>query len=54
MLNGSKLKENETGEELIPFATTTREYVPFGRFSGTMNSVETTLVPVITPVLLQL
>ena len=45
---------NATASELMPFATTANEYVPAGNPAGSVNSVVTGVLPVITPVLLQL
>lgn len=45
---------NGTESELIPLATATTEYIPVGRPGGSVNSVLTEEVPVITEVLLQL
>ena len=47
-------EENDTESELLPFATTTSEYIPAGSPCGKVNSVVTVLPPAITPVLLQL
>ena len=47
-------KVNCTAAEALPLATTTSEYVPGANPAGSVNSVDTTLFDVITPVLLQL
>ena len=51
---GTPCNVNSSGSEPMPLATTTSEYVPCGKFAGSVNSVVSTLVPVMTPVLLQL
>ena len=41
-----------TGFEVMPLATTTSELSPASALVGTSNEVETTLVPVATPIVL--
>ena len=44
----------DTGAEVIPSAMTANEYCPLGRPAGSANCVVTGVLPVATPVLLQL
>ena len=52
ILNGNYSTVTLTGADAMPLATTTSELAPVSIFAGTSNSVDTTALPVATPIVL--